>query len=276
MDRYDRARWGPRASGGLVGGIILAGIGVLLLLQNLGIPFFDNLERYWPVILIVVGVVHAARSWGMGGRIWGAIVFGVGVIFLLSNFNVIHDAGRFIFPGVLIIVGLAMLAKAIDRNTTSREGFNPGATASNARAMGEKIRDRILRDVGAPPASGPIPGSSPLSADHINEWAFFGGTRRRVDSKNFQGGDAFSMFGGVVVDLRSADSTREEMLIEANAIFGGVELRVPETWNVTVRGAGIFGGYEDKTLDARVAQDSKAPHLVVSGIAMFGGVTVRN
>ena len=100
MDRYDRARWGPRASGGLVGGVILAGIGVLLLLQNLGIPFFDDLERYWPVILIVVGVAQAARSMGMGGKVWGGAICMAGVVFLLQNFGVIrHDVWRFLWPG---------------------------------------------------------------------------------------------------------------------------------------------------------------------------------
>ncbi len=62
----------------MVGGIILAGIGVMLLLQNLGIPYFDDLERFWPVILIVAGVAQGTRSVGMGGKIWGGAVFAVG------------------------------------------------------------------------------------------------------------------------------------------------------------------------------------------------------
>lgn len=277
MDRYDRARgrrnW-PRASGSLIGGIILAGIGVLLLLQNLNIPGFEDLERYWPVILIVVGVVHAARSWGMGGRIWGGIVFAVGMVFLLSNFGIIRgDIWRFLWPAVLIMIGLGMLAKAIDRNVGGPYGGTGPASAAAAKAMGDRIRDKIVNDIhsGWQQSSG-----SSTSADQINEWAVFGGTRRRVESKDFQGGEAFSMFGGVYVDLRNAASTRDEVYIEANSIFGGVEIRVPETWTVTVKGAGIFGGYEDKTLDAQVAPSAKQTHLIVNGVAIFGGVTVRN
>ena len=63
--------------------------------------------------------------------------------------------------------------------------------------------------------------------------------------------------------------------MEANALFGGIEIRVPETWNVTVRGAGIFGGYEDKTMDSRAAPDAKQPHLIINGFAIFGGVTIQ-
>ncbi len=41
--------------------------------------------------------------------------------------------------------------------------------------------------------------------------------------------------------------------LEFNAIFGGVELRVPDIWNVEARNQTAFGGYSDKTrnLDAR-------------------------
>jgi len=269
MDRYDRGRWNRdryRAHGGLVGGVILAGIGVALLLQNLGIPYFEDLERYWPVILIVVGIAHGARSGTMGGRIWGGAVFLVGVIFLLNNLGIIHgDMWRFVWPGILIIIGLGMLARSIDRHTSG--GYTSGASATEAKKMAEDIKNRIISDVHARASSSP---------DHLNEWAIFGGSRRRIDSQNFQGGEAFAMFGGIELDMRKAATTREELVIEVNAIFGGVEVRVPENWNIIVRGSGIFGGYEDKTMDTRSAPDAKQPRLIVNGFAVFGGVTIQN
>ena len=256
-----------RGHGGLVGGIILAGIGVVLLLQNLGIPYFEDLERYWPVILIVVGAVQGARSMGMGGRVWGGMIFVVGFVFLMNNLGVIHgDIWRFLWPGVLIMVGLGMLARAIDRQ--SYGGNNSGASAAQAKKFGEDLKDRIISDIHARIPVG--------SVNDMSEWTIFGGTRRRVDSQDFQGGEVFAMFGGAEIDLRKAASTREEILIEANAIFGGIEIRVPENWNVTVRGSGIFGGYEDETLDSRVAPDAKQPHLIVNGFAVFGGVNIKN
>ena len=278
--RWDRDRF--RSHGGLVGGIILAGIGVVLLLQNLGIPYFDDLERYWPVILIAVGVAQAARSMGMGGKVWGGAVAAVGIVFLLSNFGIIHgNVWRFLWPGVLIMVGLAMLARSIDQqNYGGPPPPAPGATAQSARSMAEDIKNKIISDihtrVGAGKSGSSTGWSGGASPNHLNEWAVFGGTRRRIDSQDFQGGEAFAMFGGVEIDLRRAATTRDEIIIEVNAIFGGVEVRVPETWNVTVRGAGIFGGYEDKTMDTRVAPEGKQPHLIVNGFAVFGGVTIQN
>lgn len=272
MDRYDRRRWRMErhrlhGHGGLLGGVILAGIGVLLLLQNLNIPGFDDLERYWPVILIVVGIAQASRSMGMGGRVWGGAIFLVGAVFLLQNFGIIqYNVWRFLWPGVLIVVGLGMLARAIDRHTYA--GTGAAAAAEDAKKMGENIRNRIVSDWGR--------SQTATSVNHLSEWAIFGGSRRRVDSQDFQGGEAFAMFGGIELDLRRAASTRDEILLEVNAVFGGVDIRVPETWTVTVRGAGIFGAYEDKTMDSRVAPGTKQPHLIVNGFAVFGGVTIQS
>jgi predicted membrane protein len=250
----------------LIGGTILAGIGVLLLLQNLGIPFFDDLERFWPVILIVIGVAHAARSFGLGGKVWGGVVTLAGILFLLSNFNVIQKSlWQFLWPAVLIMVGLGMLARSFDRYNTRH---TPEAREAGRR-MAEQIRNRIMSDFGA--------AGTRISRDHMSEWAVFSGVKRRIDSQNFQGGEAFAMFGGVEIDLRKAASTNEEILIEANAIFGGVEVRLPDSWDVLVRGSGIFGGYEDKTIDSRVTQqDGKRPRVIVNGYAVFGGVQIEN
>lgn len=280
MSRRDRDHWRQNryhGHGGVIGGVILAGIGVVLLFQNLGIPFFQDLERYWPVILILAGAAQASRSMGMGGRVWGGAVFAVGMVFLLSNFGVIHgNIWRFIWPGILIMVGLAMLARAIDRQ--SYPGYDPVAAAEHAKKMGEDIRDQIVSRVhsrmgGARGAGAGTPYSSP---HHLNEWAVFGGTRRRIDSQDFQGGEAFAMFGGIELDLRKAGSTLEEIVVEINAMFGGVEVRVPETWSVTVQGSGIFGGYEDETMDTRATPTGKQPHLIVNGYAIFGGVSIKN
>jgi hypothetical protein len=269
MDRFDRHRWNRhgdyRGHGGLVGGVILAGIGVALLLQNLGIPFFDDLERYWPVILIVIGIAQCARSMGMGGKVWGGAICAVGVVFLLENFGFVRgDVWRFLWPGIMIIIGLGMLARSIDRHGAGAP--NPAA-GDYAKNLGDDIKNRISRQMSP---------FSNNSRDHLSEWAIFSGVRRRIDSQDFQGGEAFAMFGGVELDLRKAGATRDEILIEINAIFGGVELRLPENWNVTVRGQGIFGGYEDKTMDTRAAPDAKQPHVIVNGFAVFGGVTIQN
>ena len=252
QDRMER-RWRRRHTGfgGLVVGLIIAGIGVLLLLQNLGILFIEDLWRYWPVILIVIGVSRTSTCLGFGGRVWGGVLVFAGTILLLHNLDIIHgNLWRFVWPTILIAVGMGMLARGLERRRYwARESLGRGNPAISS-------------------------SGSPLN--RLNEWAIFGGIRRRIESQEFEGGEALAIFGGVELDLRPAATKKDEIVLEANAMFGGIELRVPDTWKVDVRGAGIFGGYEDKTLDTRsVHQDDKRPHLVVTGYAFFGGVTVH-
>lgn len=53
-----------RANRGPTGAVILIGLGVLFLLDNLGIFRWSWTGRYWPIILIVLGVYIAARRMG--------------------------------------------------------------------------------------------------------------------------------------------------------------------------------------------------------------------
>jgi len=87
-----------------------------------------------------------------------------------------------------------------------------------------------------------------------------------------------AVFGGIEVDLRRASISpaRAEVVIDANATFGGIEIKVPETWLVICRGFGLFGGYEDKTIPPKPQEGAAVPRLVITGYAVFGGVSVRN
>lgn len=44
-----------------ISAIVLIGLGLLFLLDNLGIPVFQDVGRYWPVLLIVIGVLLLQR-----------------------------------------------------------------------------------------------------------------------------------------------------------------------------------------------------------------------
>jgi predicted membrane protein len=261
-DRFHHRRHsGP---GGIIVGTSVLLVGVLFLLENFGLVHVRRLWEYWPVILIAWGVATATSS-RHGGRVWGGMIAIAGVILLLGNLHIIDQSiWRFIWPLFLIGVGLRILYRAARRRRRWGNGNPPD---------------------GPPPEGGPPTGGSPTgepSADRgrrsepgrLDEWAVFGGSRRRVDSQDFKGGETFAIFGGVELDLRSAIITQDEVVIDATALFGGVDIQVPENWNVAVEGHGIFGGYDDKTLHA-MPEDAR-PRVVITGSAVFGGVVVKN
>ena len=80
------------------------------------------------------------------------------------------------------------------------------------------------------------------------------------------------VFGGANIDLRRAVVPEEGVTISCLCLFGGVEVTVPPGMRVLVRGIGIFGGF-DRTQNE--VDDPYAPTIVVEGLALFGGVSVR-
>jgi TM2 domain-containing membrane protein YozV len=49
-----------------IGASLLIGLGALFLLDNLGVPIFRQLGRFWPVLLIVIGLAMLQRRMGGG------------------------------------------------------------------------------------------------------------------------------------------------------------------------------------------------------------------
>jgi hypothetical protein len=57
------------------------------------------------------------------------------------------------------------------------------------------------------------------------------------------------------------------------AMWGGIEIRVPENWTVVGRVTPILGGFDDKT---RPPQQESTQRLVIRGFVIMGGVEVKN
>jgi predicted membrane protein len=229
---------GSAAPGFVIGFIVLA-IGVFILLDNIGVLHVPHLWRFWPVIFVAVGLSKALDSRRGSAMLWGLIVASCGVLLLLGNFNYISLNFNVIWPLLLIGFGANMLWRTMERQK------NPGGPAA-------------------------------LSTPTLNQFAIFGGCKQRVDSREFRGGQLFAMFGGVEIDLRHSSMPAGEAVVDVNAMFGGVELRIPETWTVNLKGTGIFGGFDDKTTHPNPVDGAKPPELTVTGMAMFGGVSVQN
>ena len=229
---------------GVVFALIMIAVGALLFLDNVGILHFRDIWRFWPVALIAIGVAKLFDCRGMGGRVWAALWIFAGTAFLLDHLEVWHVSWNIIWPLGLIGVGVLMLVNAIERHRVP-EGLIARSSAGTS------------------------------AENSLREWATFSGIKRRMETSDFQGGEMIAVFGGIDIDLRRASIAPgiKEVVVDANATFGGIELRVPETWLVVTRGVGIFGGYEDKT-DPPAGPD--APRLVVKGFAVFGGISVKN
>lgn len=234
----------PRSStGGIVIGGLIVAAGTILLLDNLGIVRSHDIWRFWPLGMIAFGVARIFESRRPAALIWGGVVAGLGALFLLDNLGLFEFDLHTLWPVFIIVFGISMLLRALDRG---RDGL------------------------------GGVPGASANSDSTVSLYAVFSGGKRRITSTNFLGGEVFAIFGGFHLDLRGAEIPSGRAIIDLNSIFGGTELIVPETWRVTLKGMGIFGGFEDKTLPPNPQPGVVAPELVVTGSSIFGGAQVRN
>jgi predicted membrane protein len=124
-------------------------------------------------------------------------------------------------------------------------------------------------------ARGRRPMAMVSTEDQISSFVAFGGVDPRIESGNFQGGSITTLFGGSDVDLRDATLASDGAHLDVTAAFGGVEIIVPQSWQVRVTGLPIFGGWSNKTQKA-VGKDTIGPVLEVNCFAAFGGIEVHN
>jgi hypothetical protein len=247
--RDRRHRYGSGAGGMVIGGLIVV-IGLLILLDNMGIVQVHEVWRYWPVLLIVFGVSRILEAHAPAGYVWGGVITLAGALVLLDNLDIVVFDANLIWPLLLIAFGLSMLLRSMERKRyLATMGTATAGTAS----------------------TGPLEDST-----CCNAYAVFGGSKRRINSPDFRGGDAVAVFGGVEFDLRGASMTVDQAVIDVNIVCGGLEVRVPDNWAITNRAVTIFGGVEDKTMQSNRDPNAKTPHLVITGSVVFGGISLRN
>jgi hypothetical protein len=102
--------------------------------------------------------------------------------------------------------------------------------------------------------------------------AIFGGSEFRGVWRAPRHLATMSIFGGTNIDLRKAIVPQDGVAISCLCAFGGTDIIVPPGMRVITRGVGIFGGF-DRTNNE--VDDPDAPTVVVEGLAVFGGVSVK-
>ena len=92
-------------------GLLVAGLGVLLVLNNLDVYELGGLERYWPLLLVAFGI-HRVLDPSGRGRGLGAVVLVAGIWLQLSKLDLLsfHLADlKLYWPLILVAIGLYQL-----------------------------------------------------------------------------------------------------------------------------------------------------------------------
>ncbi len=125
----------------------------------------------------------------------------------------------------------------------------------------------------------PLDTTSPYAIDTLNAnpepenlIAVFGAATRKGKWRMRKETKAFAVFGGIDLDLREAVFEAPVVEISGAWCFGGLDIKAPAGIEVRDQTVGIFGGSDVSDLGD---PQPGAPVLVVKGIALFGGVSVR-
>jgi predicted membrane protein len=92
-------------------GLALIGLGTLFLLDRAGtLDAGEVIGDWWPVIIIALGLIQLAES--PRSFLGPGIVIGVGVVLLLFSTDVVEgNVWNYLWPVILIVVGLAIIAR---------------------------------------------------------------------------------------------------------------------------------------------------------------------
>ena len=228
---------------GLLVGAWIALMGVVLMLDRIGLVDANQAFRLWPLILVGAGAWLYFQEPDNAGHMNGTILMVVGGILLLSSLGVIRVAFRDLFwPFVLIGAGGALVMQ------TLRRGGEPGASDD---------------------------------ADRLVVFAVMSGVRRTSTSTHFRGGDLAALMGGGRLDLRQAVIPEgDKATIDVLAVMGGFEIYVPPTWVVLTPAVPFMGAIEDHRLapigNAGAPSAASAPRLVLRGFLMMGGLHIKS
>ena len=85
---------------------------------------------------------------------------------------------------------------------------------------------------------------------------------------------AVAVMGGVDMDLRHAEIDGPEIVITAVAFWGGIQITVPEGFEVELEGFSFMGGRDLKLRN--VPRVPGSPRIRVRGFAIMGGIDVKS
>ena len=218
-------------------GVILVGVGLLFILNAFGIThvkiFFDG---WWTLFLIVPCL--SGLSTGRD-RTANAIGLCIGVFLLLCCQHILpfRLLWKLLLPAIVVGIGAKMI-------------FGSRMDTDEAQTMKRLQGERGQARFGA---------------------AVFSGQRLDCSGEIFRGAELNAVFGGLTCDLRNA-ILEGDCLIQASAVFGGIDILVPPGVRVKISANAIFGGVSNKT--GRDLQ-SGTPTVYIKGNCLFGGVDIK-
>ena len=222
---------------GIMWGLVLIIVGVIIAGNSLNIIsvdlFFDG---WWTLFIIIPCTIGLITDKEKTAPLIGLIV---GVLLLLACQKVIgFDLfWKILIPIIIILCGLKIIFRTI---------FG-GKICENFDELSKKIeKDGTVT-------------------------AIFSGQNLNSNDQEFKGSNLQAIFGSIELDLRGA-IIKEDVVIEATAIFGGIEIIASDDINVVLKSNSVFGGADNKKDGLK---KEKKHTVYVNATCIFGGLDIK-
>lgn len=218
-------------------GVAILIVGLIWLLRKMGVDLPYWLLS-WETLLIGIGLIIGIDTQFKNPTSY--ILMTIGGVFLIDDiFGIPFRVMDYFWPLLVIAVGLTIIFQSRLRNKRMQFGTSSG------------------------------------DGDKLDTISVFNGIKRSVSSKDFQGGEIVTIFGGTELNLTQADFVGN-INLEVTVLFGGAKLIIPRNWELRPEVTTIFGGVDDKRVQAVeiVTEDDKI--LTITGTVVFGGLDIVN
>lgn len=226
----------PGSYHGIIWGAVILAVGVLLLLDHMGLVAIGHLWKFWPLLMITGGVINLVEP---GKRPWGVFLIIAGTLFQLDGLGFINFRWADFWPLIIITSGAMIIWNSI--STCRLAGTLPAQSEMNATAVFGGVERRITARNFRFARISAVFGGVELDfhdADidgteaviEIN--VVFGGVEIRVPENWHVEPRNQTVFGGFADSTRGAaaavdpsTSNRKTLIITGSAVFGGIEIK---------------------------------------------------
>lgn len=220
-------------------GVVLIIIGMLWSLNALEITninyFFDG---WWTLFIIVPSFIGLLTEKNKQVSLVGLLI---GAFLLASCQNLIdfEIVKKLAVPAIIVIIGISLVFGGLFTKTKKSATF-PVKKAQNVNA----------RNVAA---------------------IFSGQNVKFTEDTYFDGIELNAVFGGIKCDVKDS-AIHQDCVINVCAIFGGVDIFLPDNVNIECHSTSLFGGLSNHKGERKIPD---APTVYINATCLFGGADVK-